>query len=104
MSEMISNVNIPSCQVMIGMGVPLHRIPDIRRMFGLDPGGETAIDFEADAQVPPHGVQSQLHYNLAECRIFVECHSTSNCRCRLRMRLGILVWLELPSSTHRQVL
>ncbi len=54
-SEMISNVNIPSCQVMIGMGVPLHRIPDIRRMFGLEPAGETAIDFEADAQVPPHG-------------------------------------------------
>ena len=57
MSEMISQVNIPSCQVMIGCGVPLRCIPDIRRMFGLDPASDTAIDFENDAPVPPQGSQ-----------------------------------------------
>ena len=45
-------------QVQVGMGIPLHRIPDIRRMFGRDPGGTSAIDFEADPPVAPLGVQS----------------------------------------------
>ena len=56
MTEWISGVNIPSCQLMIGMGVPLHRIPDIRRLFGKDPKGTGPIDFEADAQIPPSGM------------------------------------------------
>lgn len=55
MTEWISGVNIPSCQLMIGMGVPLHRIPDIRRLFGKDPKGTAPIDFEGDAQIPPSG-------------------------------------------------
>lgn len=55
MTEWISGVNIPSCQLMIGMGVPLHRIPDIRRLFGKDPKGTAPIDFEEDAQIPPSG-------------------------------------------------
>ena len=57
MTEWISGVNIPSCQLMIGMGVPLHRIPDIRRLFGKDPKGTGPIDFEADAQIPPSGAR-----------------------------------------------
>lgn len=60
-SEWISGVNIPSCQVMIGMGVPLHRIPDVRRMFGLDPLADTPIDFENDRQIPPLGVATGSH-------------------------------------------
>lgn len=58
MSEWISGVNIPSCQVMIGMGIPLHRIPDVRRMFGLHPAGDSTIDFERDQQAPPLGAHS----------------------------------------------
>ena len=54
-SEWISGVNIPSCQVMIGMGIPLHRIPDVRRMFGASPATDTTIDFENDRQVQPLG-------------------------------------------------
>lgn len=34
MTEWISNVNIPAAQLMIGMGVPLHQIPDLRRLHG----------------------------------------------------------------------
>ena len=55
MTEWISGVNIPSCQLMIGMGVPLHRLPDIRRLFGKDPWGTTTIDFDKDPQIPPSG-------------------------------------------------
>ncbi|EIE18073.1 hypothetical protein COCSUDRAFT_26470 [Coccomyxa subellipsoidea C-169] len=54
-TEWISGVNIPSCQLMIGMGVPLHRIPDIRRLFGKDPKGTSPIDYDAEAQIPPSG-------------------------------------------------
>lgn len=42
-TEWISGVNIPSCQVMIGMGIRLERMPDIRRLFGKDPRGSDPI-------------------------------------------------------------
>jgi len=32
--EWISNVNLPAAQLMIGMGVPLNHIPDLRRLHG----------------------------------------------------------------------
>ena len=54
-TEWISGVNIPSCQLMIGMGVPLHRIPDIRRLFAKDPRGTSTIDFDNDPQIEPSG-------------------------------------------------
>ena len=54
-TEWISNVNIPACQLAIGMGVPLHRIPDLRRLYGQDPEGREAIDFEGGGRVAPLG-------------------------------------------------
>ena len=55
MTEWIAGVNIPACQLLIGMGVPLHRIPDIRRLYNLDADGKSPIDFEKDQQGAPHG-------------------------------------------------
>ena len=55
MTEWISNVNIPSCQLLIGMGIPLHRIPDIRRLFAKDPADVDPIDFDNEPQVQPAG-------------------------------------------------
>lgn len=38
------------------MGIPLHRIKDIRVMYGVSPWGDTTIDFENSAHVPsPRG-------------------------------------------------
>lgn len=38
------------------MGIPLHRIKDIRVMYGVSPWGDGAIDFENSAHVPcPRG-------------------------------------------------
>ncbi|CAG9465063.1 unnamed protein product [Pedinophyceae sp. YPF-701] len=54
-SEMITGVNLPVAQLMIAAGVPLHRIPDIRRLFLADPAGKDAIDFETSPQRPPQG-------------------------------------------------
>ena len=60
MTEWISGVNIPSCQLMVGMGVPLSRIPDIRRLYGQDPKGTSQINFDSDPQIPPSGAQQCL--------------------------------------------
>ena len=54
-TEWISGVNLPSCQLMVGMGIPLDRIPDIRRLFGRDPGGVDPIDFTTARPVAPMG-------------------------------------------------
>lgn len=58
-TEWISNVNIPACQLLIGMGIPLSQIPDIRRLYGKDLADTTSpIDFELDRQIAPSGEQS----------------------------------------------
>jgi len=44
-TEMVSGCNIPAVQLQIAMGVPLHRIRDIRTLYGMDPHGVTEIDF-----------------------------------------------------------
>lgn len=47
-TEMVSGCNIPAIQLMIAMGIPLHRIRDIRTLYGMDPHGATEIDFYGD--------------------------------------------------------
>uniref|UniRef100_A0A8C3EU42 acetyl-CoA carboxylase n=1 Tax=Corvus moneduloides TaxID=1196302 RepID=A0A8C3EU42_CORMO len=55
-TEMVADVNLPAAQLQIAMGVPLHRIKDIRMMYGVSPWGDTTIDFENSAHVPsPRG-------------------------------------------------
>ncbi|XP_058278993.1 acetyl-CoA carboxylase 1 isoform X7 [Hirundo rustica] len=55
-TEMVADVNLPAAQLQIAMGIPLHRIKDIRVMYGVSPWGDTAIDFENSAHVPsPRG-------------------------------------------------
>lgn len=50
-TEWLAGVNIPACQVMIGMGLPLSAIADIRTLYGRQDGDVTPIDFERDPQV-----------------------------------------------------
>ncbi|KAK3331762.1 acetyl-CoA carboxylase [Cercophora scortea] len=45
-TEMVSGVNLPAAQLQIAMGIPLHRIRDIRLLYGVDPKTTTEIDFE----------------------------------------------------------
>ena len=42
---MVADVNMPSLQLQVAMGLPLHRIKDIRVLYGKDPWGNCAIDF-----------------------------------------------------------
>jgi acetyl-CoA carboxylase/biotin carboxylase 1 len=45
-TEMVSGVNLPAAQLQVAMGIPLHRIRDIRLLYGVDPKTSTEIDFE----------------------------------------------------------
>jgi acetyl-CoA carboxylase / biotin carboxylase 1 len=44
-TEMVTGVNLPAAQLQIAMGIPLHRIRDIRLLYGVDPKTSTEIDF-----------------------------------------------------------
>ncbi|XP_044296549.1 acetyl-CoA carboxylase 2 isoform X1 [Varanus komodoensis] len=55
-TEMIADVNLPAAQLQIAMGVPLHRMKDIRTLFGETPWGDDPISFESLSSVPvPRG-------------------------------------------------
>ncbi|EGW34547.1 uncharacterized protein SPAPADRAFT_134536 [Spathaspora passalidarum NRRL Y-27907] len=45
-TEMVTGVNLPAAQLQIAMGIPMHRIRDIRTLYGVDPHTTTDIDFE----------------------------------------------------------
>jgi acetyl-CoA carboxylase/biotin carboxylase 1 len=46
-TEGLTRANVPSVQLQVAMGIPLHRIPDIRSFYGLDRSGSSPIDFLA---------------------------------------------------------
>ncbi|KAL0994179.1 hypothetical protein UPYG_G00118810 [Umbra pygmaea] len=55
-TEMVADVNLPAAQLQIAMGIPLHRMKDIRMMYGVQPWGDSMIDFEGLSTAPsPRG-------------------------------------------------
>lgn len=54
-TEMISGVNLPATQLQIAMGIPMHMISDIRKLYGLDPTGTSYIDFKNLKRPSPKG-------------------------------------------------
>ncbi|XP_043279502.1 acetyl-CoA carboxylase isoform X2 [Venturia canescens] len=51
-TEMVSDVNLPAAQLQIAMGLPLHRIKDIRLLYGESPWGDSPIDFDQPRHKP----------------------------------------------------
>ncbi|XP_027431410.2 acetyl-CoA carboxylase 2 isoform X2 [Zalophus californianus] len=51
-TEMVADVNLPAAQLQIAMGVPLHRLKDIRLLYGESPWGVTPISFDTPANPP----------------------------------------------------
>ena len=45
-TEMVTGVNLPAAQLQIAMGIPLHRVRDIRLLYGVDPNTTSEIDFD----------------------------------------------------------
>jgi acetyl-CoA carboxylase / biotin carboxylase 2 len=55
-TETITGVNIPAVQLHIAMGIPLHKIPHIRRFYAQsDVMGVSAIDFDSAKPIQPIG-------------------------------------------------
>ena len=52
-TELINDINLPLAMLLVGMDIPLHRIPDIRTLWGKsDRHGSSAIDFEGEPRNP----------------------------------------------------
>ena len=45
-TEMVTGVNLPAAQLQIAMGLPLHRIKDIRQLYGVGLNFSSEIDFD----------------------------------------------------------
>ncbi|KAE8690412.1 Acetyl-CoA carboxylase 1 [Hibiscus syriacus] len=65
-TEWIAEVNLPAAQVVVGMGIPLWQIPEIRRFYGMEHGGgydswrktsvvATSFDFDKAESTRPKG-------------------------------------------------
>lgn len=54
-TEMITGVNLPACQVQVAMGIPLQMIPDVRKFYQNEPLEKSPIDLDNDPQIPPLG-------------------------------------------------
>jgi acetyl-CoA carboxylase / biotin carboxylase 1 len=54
-TESISGVNLPAAQLNIAMGIALHRIPEIRRLYGFEPYGTDKFDLYSSPQIAPRG-------------------------------------------------
>ncbi|TRY78898.1 hypothetical protein TCAL_01701 [Tigriopus californicus] len=55
-TEMVANVNLPASQLMVAMGIPLHRMKSIRQLYGRDGSGSDPIDFKNPTHPPrPNG-------------------------------------------------
>jgi len=54
-TEHITGVNVPSVQIQIAMGIPMHRIADIRKFFNADPAGTDPLDFDNLPMAEPLG-------------------------------------------------
>eukprot|EP00442_Polarella_glacialis_P024751 CAMPEP_0115061710 /NCGR_PEP_ID=MMETSP0227-20121206/8152_1 /TAXON_ID=89957 /ORGANISM="Polarella glacialis, Strain CCMP 1383" /LENGTH=2235 /DNA_ID=CAMNT_0002447029 /DNA_START=29 /DNA_END=6736 /DNA_ORIENTATION=+ len=53
-TEAITQVNLPATQIQIAMGIPLHRMPQIRRFYGkADSDKDSPIDFMVEDYVYP---------------------------------------------------
>ncbi|KAL1433610.1 hypothetical protein MTO96_012437 [Rhipicephalus appendiculatus] len=80
-TEMVADVNLPACQLQIAMGVPLHRIKDIRLLYGESPWGESLIDFDNPVQRPrPPGSRDRCSDNLREPLTRASSRAPAPCR------------------------
>jgi len=52
-TENILGLNLPACQLQVAMGIPLHRIGDVRKLYGRHRFGKDTIDFEFSERCAP---------------------------------------------------
>ncbi|KAI7893247.1 acetyl-CoA carboxylase [Mucor mucedo] len=95
-TEMVSGVNLPAAQLQIAMGIPLHRIRDIRVLYGVQPNSASSIDFgfEHATSLTSHRRPTPKGHVIA-CRITAE-----NPDAGFKPSSGIMQELNFRSSTN----
>ena len=53
-TEMITGMNLPACQLQISMGIPLHKIPDVQRFYKMD------VDFDKPGHTQGHCIAARI--------------------------------------------
>ena len=53
-TEGITGVNLPATQLQVAMGIPLHRIPEVRNFYGRDTEATDEIDFIEEDYIMPN--------------------------------------------------
>ncbi|EDL19919.1 acetyl-Coenzyme A carboxylase beta [Mus musculus] len=99
-TEMIADVNLPAAQLQIAMGVPLHRLKDIRLLYGESPWGVTPIPFETPLSPPiarGHVIAARITSENPDEASVGPCVYT-NCRLVAKGGPWSLVWGFKPSS------
>lgn len=59
-TEMVSNISIPAIQLQIAMGLPLHKIPDIRNLYNLPKNGDCELPDEVLVETPLHAIAARI--------------------------------------------
>ncbi|KAI8642972.1 acetyl-CoA carboxylase [Parasitella parasitica] len=95
-TEMVSGVNLPAAQLQIAMGIPLHRIRDIRVLYGVQHNSSSEIDFgfEHPTSLTSHRRPTPKGHVIA-CRITAE-----NPDAGFKPSSGIMQELNFRSSTN----
>ncbi|KAI8084162.1 acetyl-CoA carboxylase [Gilbertella persicaria] len=95
-TEMVSGVNLPAAQLQIAMGIPLHRIRDIRVLYGVEHNSASEIDFnfEHPTSLTSHRRPTPKGHVIA-CRITAE-----NPDAGFKPSSGIMQELNFRSSTN----
>jgi acetyl-CoA carboxylase/biotin carboxylase 1 len=68
-TENILGINLPCCQLQVAMGIPLHRIADIRKLYGRHIKGVDTIDFQYSEKCcpPRHCIAVRVTAENPEC-------------------------------------
>jgi len=61
-TEGVTGVNLPATQLQVAMGIPLNKIPEVRRFYGRDMYGDSEIDFleEDYSDVNSHVIAARI--------------------------------------------
>lgn len=87
-TEGVCGINLPSIQLQVAMGIPLNRIPDVRRFYSREPEGDSPIDFMVEDYTLPAK-------HVIAARITAENPDEVRARARLALRKERLVSLRL---------
>ncbi|CCD73648.1 acetyl-CoA carboxylase [Caenorhabditis elegans] len=59
-TEMVSNISIPAIQLQIAMGLPLHKIKDIRKLYDLPIDGDSELPDEVLVDTKLHAIAARI--------------------------------------------